>query len=147
MADATLMFEILSNTEKEPRQWALLNHPVTETPTQWAGFLLWQSIKKRHDAKAIRQEIFILKLQTLNTKCMGNAKAYIMEIQELRKRLFQMAGGKMCQAKAEIFDQDLIQAVLLNLPGRFQAFITIFRADPNKILISSRNKLSWKIVK
>ena len=78
---------------------------------------------------------------------MGNAKAYIMGIQELRKRLFQMAGGEMCQAKAELFDQDPIQAVLLNLPGRFQTFITIFELTQNKILMSSRNKLSWKIVK
>ena len=81
-ADATLMFEILSNMDKEPRQWAILNHPVTEIPTQWAGFLLWQAIKKRYDAKAIPQEIFILKLQILNTKCNANAKAYIMDIQE-----------------------------------------------------------------
>ena len=51
-----------------------------------------------------------------------------MDIQESRKRLFQM--GEMSKEKAEIFDQDLIQAILLNLPHRFQAFMTIFRADP-----------------
>ena len=129
-ADALLLFELLSSIDKEPRQWAILNHPITEIPTQWAGFLLWNSIKKRYETKAIPQEIFILKLQILNTKCNANAKAYIMDIQESRKRLFQIAGGEMCQAKAEIFDQDIIQAVLLNLPHRFQAFTTIFRADP-----------------
>ena len=103
-ADATLMFELLSNMDKEPRQWAILNHPITEQHIQWAGFSLWQAIKKRYDAKAIPQEIFILKLQILNTKCNANAKAYIMDIQESRKRLFQRAGGEMNKEKADIFD-------------------------------------------
>ena len=39
-ADELLLFELLSSIDKEPRQWAILNHPVTERPTQWAGFLL-----------------------------------------------------------------------------------------------------------
>ena len=40
-----------------------------------------------------------------------------------------MAGEDMNKEKADIFDHDLTQAVLLNLPHRFQAFTTIFRAD------------------
>ncbi len=41
-----------------------------------------------------------------------------------------MAGDDMNKEKADIFDHDLTQAVLLNLPQRFQVFTTIFRADP-----------------
>ncbi len=64
-ADALLLFELLSSIDKEPRSWAILNHPITEIPIQWAGFLLWNAIKKRYETKAIPQEIFILKLQIL----------------------------------------------------------------------------------
>ena len=133
-ADALLLFELLSAMDKEPRQWAILNHPVTEAPTQWAGFLLWQSIKKIYELKAIPQEVHIFKMQALNLKCNSNAKTYIMEVKEMRKRFFQMAGDDMKKEKADIFDEDLIQAILLNLPHRFQAFMTIFRADPKTIL-------------
>ena len=87
-ADALLLFELLSSIDKEPRSWAILNHPITEQPIQWAGFSLWQAIKKRYDARAIPQEIFIQKIQILNTKCNGNVKAYIMDIKEMRKRFF-----------------------------------------------------------
>ena len=27
-ADAVLLFEILTNIDREPRQWAILNHPI-----------------------------------------------------------------------------------------------------------------------
>ena len=59
-ADANLLFEILNNIDKEPRTWALLNHPVTEVPVPWAGYLLWNALKRKYDFKAIPQEIFIL---------------------------------------------------------------------------------------
>ena len=39
-ADAVLLFEILNNIDREPRQWAILNYPITEEPTQWAGLTL-----------------------------------------------------------------------------------------------------------
>ena len=52
-ADAVLLFEILNNIEREPRQWAILNYPITEKPTQWAGLTLWNSLKKRYELKAI----------------------------------------------------------------------------------------------
>ena len=29
-ADALLLFELLSSIDKEPRQWAILNYPITE---------------------------------------------------------------------------------------------------------------------
>ncbi len=127
-ADAVLLFEILNNIDREPRQWAILNYPITEEPTQWAGLTLWNSLKKRYELKAIPQEVHLFKMQTLNLKCNGNAKAYMMDI--MRKRFFQIAGDEMNKEKADIFDHDLTQAVLLNLPHRFQAFTTIFRADP-----------------
>ena len=57
-ADANLLFEILNNIDKEPRTWALLNHPVTEVPVPWAGYCLWIALKKKYDFKAIPQEIF-----------------------------------------------------------------------------------------
>ena len=31
-ADAQLLFELLNSIDKEPRSWALLNHPITEKP-------------------------------------------------------------------------------------------------------------------
>ena len=71
-----------------------------------------------------------MKMKCLNLKCHGNPKSYIEETQDLRKRLFALAGDTMDKAKTDIFDFDLIQAILLNLPAKFQAFITIFRADP-----------------
>ena len=40
-ADAQLLFELLNSIDKEPRSWAILNHPITEKPIQWAGFMLW----------------------------------------------------------------------------------------------------------
>ena len=38
----------------------------------------------------------------------------------------------MNKEKSEIFDFDLIQSILLNLPNRFQAFISIYRSAPPK---------------
>ena len=125
-ADAVLLFEILTNIDREPRQWAILNHPITEEPTQWAGLTLWNSIKKRYELKAIPQEVYLLKMQTLNLKCNGNVKTYITDVKEMRKRFLQIAGDDMNKKKADIFDHDITQAVLLNLPHRFQAFTTIF---------------------
>ena len=54
-ADALLLFELLSSIDKEPRQWVILNYPITEQHIQWAGFSLWQAIKKRYEQKAIPQ--------------------------------------------------------------------------------------------
>ena len=87
-ADSNLLFELLHSLEKEPRAWSLLNHPVTEKPVPWAGYLLWNALKKRYELKAIPQEIFLLKMKCLNLKCHGNVKGYIQETQETRKRLF-----------------------------------------------------------
>ena len=129
-ADAILLFELLNSIEKEPRQWALLHFPIKETPIEWAGKNLWMALKKRYDFKAIPQEIFQLKMKALNLKCHGNPKGYIQEAQDLRKRLFELAGDTMDETKCNIFDNDFIQSILLNLPASFQAFITIFRADP-----------------
>ena len=61
-ADALLLFELLSSIDKEPRQWAILNHPITEQPIQWAGFSLWKAIKKRYELKAIPQEVHLFKI-------------------------------------------------------------------------------------
>ena len=88
-ADALLLFELLSSIDKEPRSWAILNHPISEQPIQWAGYSLWQAMKKRYEARAIPQEVYLLKMQTLNLKCNGNAKAYIMDIKEMWKRFFR----------------------------------------------------------
>ena len=90
-ADAILLFDLLNSLEKEPRVWALLNHPVTEIPVPWAGYKLWISLKKKYDAKAIPQEIYLAKIKVLTLKCHGNAKGYIGEVQEARKRFFAMA--------------------------------------------------------
>ena len=132
-ADAQLLSELLNTLDKEPRTWALLNYPITEKPVQWAGFLLWNALKKRFDEKPIPQEIHVLKMAILNQKCQnGNAKIFITEIQEKRKHLFSVAGELMNKEKSEIFDFDLIQSILLNLPNRFQAFISIYRSAPPK---------------
>ena len=55
---------------------------------QWAGFSLWQAIKKRYELKAIPQEVHVFKMQTLNLKCNGNAKTYITDVKEMRKKIF-----------------------------------------------------------
>ena len=44
-ADAFLLIELLNSIEKEPRQWALLNYPISETPTSYAGKLLWTACR------------------------------------------------------------------------------------------------------
>ena len=113
-ADAFLLFELLNSIEKEPRQWALLNFPISETPTRYAGKLLWTAMKKKYELKAIPQEIFILKMRCLNLKCHGNVKGFIQEVQENRKRLFTLAGDLMDKTKCDIFDNDLIQAILIS---------------------------------
>ena len=86
-ADAFLLIELLNSIEKEPRQWALLNFPISETPTRYAGKLLWTAMKKKYDFKAIPQEIFAMKMKCLNLRCHGNPKGYIQETVDLRKRL------------------------------------------------------------
>ena len=90
-ADAQLLFEILNSIDKEPRSWALLNYPITEKPIQWAGFLLWNAMKKKYEDKPIPQEIFQAKMKSLNSKCHGNVKGYILECQENRKKFFAIA--------------------------------------------------------
>ena len=95
---------------------------------QWAGFLLWNALKIRYESKAIPQEIFLAKMKCLNLKCHGNAKGYIQECQENRKKFFVIAD--LDKTKSDIFDNDLIQSVLLNLPQAFQAFTSIYRTNP-----------------
>ena len=90
-ADAQLLFELLNTIDKEPRSWALLNYPISEKPVQWAGFLLWNAMKKRYEDKPIPQEIFQAKMKCLTSKCHGNVKGYILECQENRKKFFAIA--------------------------------------------------------
>ena len=128
-ADAQLLFELLNSIDKEPRTWALLNFPITEKPVQWSGFMLWQGIKKHYDDKPIPQEIYLAKMKCLNSKCHGNVKGYIQEVQDNRKKYFEIAD--LDKNKSMIFDHDMIQSVLLNLPPSFLAFTIIFRTNPS----------------
>ena len=75
----------------------------------------WNSIKKRYEQKAIPQEVYLLKMQTLNLKCNGNAKTYITDVKEMRKRFLQIAGDDMNKEKVLKVVKEIIFDKISNL--------------------------------
>ena len=108
--------------------FATQKFPINEDTKDedFIGLRLWLGLKSKYDVALIRSEIFKKKQEILNFKLNGNLEVFLKEINN--KRHYLLAHSKMNDGQITLFDEDIIQAILIKLPASYNEFIIATRA-------------------
>ena len=108
--------------------YATQKFPITEhtKDEDFIGLRLYMGLKAKYDVASIRSEIFKKKQEIINFRLNGNMEVFLKEINN--KRHYLLAHSKMTDGQITLFDEDVIQAILMKLPASYNAFIIAIRA-------------------
>ncbi len=108
--------------------FATQKYPINEDTKDedFIGLRLWLGLKAKYDVALIRSEIYKKKQEILNWKLNGNLEVFLKEI--TNKRHYLLAHSKMTDGQITLFDEDILQSILIKLPASYNAFVITTRA-------------------